>query len=97
MHVFNDKFEFQQLNPDDPVQDEKLGKIKHDRHYTYEDQLTCSKECLPNYEEKVFVVQKISMKGFVYFHFTFQFSVCGSCARHISCCGSVSLACDDQG
>jgi hypothetical protein len=67
--VFNNEFEFQQLNPDDPVQDEKLEKIKCDRHYTYEDQLTCSKECLPNFEEKVFVVQKISMKSFVYFHF----------------------------
>lgn len=45
--------EYFKLNPDDPVQDEKLEKIKHDRHYTYEDQLTCSKECLPNYEEKL--------------------------------------------
>jgi len=67
--VVNNEFEFQQLNPDDPVQDEKLEKIKHDRHYTYEDQLTCSKECLPNFEEKVFVMQKISMKSLVYFCF----------------------------
>jgi hypothetical protein len=53
------EFVFQQLNPDDPVQDEKLEKIKHDRNYTYEDEITCSKECLPNYEEKVFVLRKI--------------------------------------
>jgi hypothetical protein len=53
------EFVFQQLNPDDPVQDEKLEKIKHDRNYSYEDQITCSKECLPNYEEKVFVLDKI--------------------------------------
>lgn len=45
--------EYFKLNPDDPVKDKKLEKIKYDRHYTYEDQLTCSKECLPNYEEKL--------------------------------------------
>jgi 1,2-dihydroxy-3-keto-5-methylthiopentene dioxygenase len=50
---------FQQLNPDDPLQDERLEKIKYDRNYTYEDQITCSKECLPNYEEKVFVLHRI--------------------------------------
>jgi 1,2-dihydroxy-3-keto-5-methylthiopentene dioxygenase len=61
LHVFNSEFEFHQLNPDDPVQDEKLEKIKRDRHYTYEDQLTCSKECLPNFEEKVLVVQTASV------------------------------------
>lgn len=45
--------EYFELNPDDPLQDEKLKKIKYDRNYTYEDQITCSKECLPNYEEKL--------------------------------------------
>jgi hypothetical protein len=55
LHIKHE-FVFWQLNPDDPVQDEKLEKIKYDRNYTYEDQITCSKECLPNYEEKVFVL-----------------------------------------
>jgi hypothetical protein len=49
----------QQLNPDDPVQDERLEKIKRDRNYTYEDQLICSKESLPNYEEKVFMLYRM--------------------------------------
>lgn len=30
-----------------------LDKIKKDRGYSYEDDITCSKECLPNYEEKI--------------------------------------------
>ncbi|GJQ82796.1 hypothetical protein Trydic_g13499 [Trypoxylus dichotomus] len=30
-----------------------LERIKKDRGYTYEDVLICSKECLPNYEEKL--------------------------------------------
>lgn len=30
-----------------------LDKIKEERGYTYEDELVCSKECLPNYEEKL--------------------------------------------
>jgi 1,2-dihydroxy-3-keto-5-methylthiopentene dioxygenase len=28
-----------------------LDKIKKERGYTYEDETTCSKECLPNYDE----------------------------------------------
>lgn len=32
---------------------ELLNKLKKDRNYSYEDELVCSKECLPNYEEKV--------------------------------------------
>ena len=31
----------------------QLNKLKTERNYTYEDELICSKECLPNYEEKV--------------------------------------------
>lgn len=30
-----------------------LDEIKKKRGYTYEDEITCSKECLPNYDEKL--------------------------------------------
>ncbi|XP_014276555.1 acireductone dioxygenase [Halyomorpha halys] len=30
-----------------------LEKLKKERNYSYEDELTCSKDCLPNYEEKI--------------------------------------------
>lgn len=45
--------EYFQLNAGDPLHDVNLEKIKAERNYTYEDQITCSKECLPNYEEKL--------------------------------------------
>jgi len=32
-------------------QDTKLAQIRKDRHYDYEDQVTCSREKLPDYEE----------------------------------------------
>ena len=31
-----------------------LKKLKEKRSYTYEDEIVCSKECLQNYEEKVY-------------------------------------------
>lgn len=42
-----------QINCETYKTDGVLDKIKSDRGYTYEDQITCSKECLPNYEEKL--------------------------------------------
>lgn len=30
-----------------------LSSIKKERNYVYEDEITCSKECLPDYENKV--------------------------------------------
>lgn len=33
--------------------DVTLKELRQKRGYTYEDELTCSKECLENYEEKV--------------------------------------------
>lgn len=35
------------------MNDELLIKLKKDRNYSYEDEITCSEECLPNYHEKL--------------------------------------------
>ncbi|XP_019873464.1 acireductone dioxygenase [Aethina tumida] len=45
--------EYFKLNPATFSTDGVLDKIKKERGYTYEDELVCSKECLPNYEEKL--------------------------------------------
>ncbi|KAI4464578.1 acireductone dioxygenase [Holotrichia oblita] len=45
--------EYFNLDVDTYATDGVLEKIKKDRGYTYEDELVCSKECLPNYEEKL--------------------------------------------
>ncbi|CAH0391681.1 unnamed protein product [Bemisia tabaci] len=45
--------EYFQLNKKDPINDDTLIKLKKDRGYCYEDEITCSKECLPNYDEKL--------------------------------------------
>ncbi|KRT84487.1 hypothetical protein AMK59_1920, partial [Oryctes borbonicus] len=45
--------EYFNLNVDTYATDGVLEKIKKARGYTFEDELVCSKECLPNYEEKL--------------------------------------------
>ncbi|XP_048489312.1 acireductone dioxygenase [Plutella xylostella] len=45
--------EYFSINVDTYLTDGVLDKIKKERGYTYEDDITCSKECLPNYEEKL--------------------------------------------
>ncbi|CAH1987215.1 unnamed protein product [Acanthoscelides obtectus] len=45
--------EYFKLNPAALDKDDNLKKIKEERGYTYEDEMVCSKECLPNYEEKL--------------------------------------------
>ncbi|KAJ8910745.1 hypothetical protein NQ315_017202 [Exocentrus adspersus] len=45
--------EYFKLNVPTLDTDGVLDKIKKDRGYTYEDELVCSKESLPNYEEKL--------------------------------------------
>ncbi|CAK1540311.1 unnamed protein product [Leptosia nina] len=45
--------EYYCLNIDTFETDGVLDKIKKERGYTYEDQITCSEKCLPNYAEKL--------------------------------------------
>jgi len=45
--------EYFKLDKDTYATDGVLDKIKKERGYTYEDEINCSKECLPNYEEKL--------------------------------------------
>lgn len=45
--------EFFQLNAKTYDVDGVLSKIRKERSYNYEDQITCSKECLPDYENKL--------------------------------------------
>lgn len=40
------------------MNDEVLNSIKKNRGYSYEDEITCSKECLQNYESKVCIYKK---------------------------------------
>lgn len=47
-----------QLNTETYTEDGELEKIKQKRGYTYEDDITCSKECLENYDEKVMLSAK---------------------------------------
>lgn len=42
-----------QIQTDDWDNDPVLSKVRKDRGYTYEDMITCSREKLPNYDEKV--------------------------------------------
>lgn len=41
------------MNIDSFDTDGLLENLKKSRGYTYEDDITCSEECLPNYEEKL--------------------------------------------
>lgn len=42
-----------QINAKSHTTDELLQNLKIERGYSYEDEIKCSKECLPNYEEKI--------------------------------------------
>lgn len=45
--------EYFQVDHKDYKNDNTLIKLREARGYTYEDEITCSKGCLPNYEEKL--------------------------------------------
>lgn len=47
------RVEYFALNADTYKTDGILDKIRKDRGYSYEDEITCSKECLPDYENKL--------------------------------------------
>ncbi|CAH2050861.1 unnamed protein product, partial [Iphiclides podalirius] len=45
--------EYFNINVNSYQTDGVLDKIKEERGYSYEDEITCSKECIPNFEEKL--------------------------------------------
>ncbi|XP_055685690.1 acireductone dioxygenase [Lutzomyia longipalpis] len=45
--------EYFKINVDNHEADEMLQRVRKDRGYSYEDQITCSRECLPDYEAKL--------------------------------------------
>ncbi|KAI5756492.1 hypothetical protein M8J77_025471 [Diaphorina citri] len=45
--------EYFNIESENLLEDEVLTKLRKDRNYNYEDEITCSKDCLPNYEEKL--------------------------------------------
>uniref|UniRef100_A0A1B0DNK8 acireductone dioxygenase (Fe(2+)-requiring) n=1 Tax=Phlebotomus papatasi TaxID=29031 RepID=A0A1B0DNK8_PHLPP len=45
--------EYFKIDVDNHQTDDTLQKVRKDRGYSYEDQITCSKECLPDYESKL--------------------------------------------
>ncbi|XP_065219270.1 acireductone dioxygenase isoform X1 [Planococcus citri] len=53
--------EYFKVNEKNVAQDELINKLKAERGYTYEDELVCSKECLPNYEEKYVQISQLKI------------------------------------
>uniref|UniRef100_U5EVG3 Acireductone dioxygenase n=1 Tax=Corethrella appendiculata TaxID=1370023 RepID=U5EVG3_9DIPT len=45
--------EYFKINADSYKDDKTLSSLRKDRGYSYEDEITCSKECLPDYENKL--------------------------------------------
>lgn len=50
---------FWQIDSDPKKAEDQVNKLRKDRGYTYQDMITCSKDKLPNYEEKVNTVDRI--------------------------------------
>lgn len=44
---------FWQIDSNPKTAEEQVNKLRKDRGYTYQDMITCSRDKLPNYEEKV--------------------------------------------
>ncbi|KAH8395224.1 hypothetical protein KR222_002794 [Zaprionus bogoriensis] len=45
--------EYFKINADDYVNDALLNELRSKRGYTYEDEITCSEQCLPDYANKL--------------------------------------------
>jgi len=45
--------EYFQINADSPETDEQLQAIKKIRGYSFEDEITCAENCMPNLQEKI--------------------------------------------
>uniref|UniRef100_A0A8D8XZ09 Acireductone dioxygenase n=1 Tax=Cacopsylla melanoneura TaxID=428564 RepID=A0A8D8XZ09_9HEMI len=45
--------EYFNIEADNLLEDQVLTKLRQERNYNYEDEIICSQECLPNYEEKL--------------------------------------------
>jgi 1,2-dihydroxy-3-keto-5-methylthiopentene dioxygenase len=52
MHIFTHLLVLQ-ISIDETLSDPSLAKIRKERGYSYEDEITCCPEKLPNYEQKV--------------------------------------------
>ncbi|XP_034480969.1 1,2-dihydroxy-3-keto-5-methylthiopentene dioxygenase [Drosophila innubila] len=45
--------EYFKINADDYLNDKQLSELRTTRGYTYEDEITCSEKCLPDYANKL--------------------------------------------
>lgn len=52
-----------QIDTTDYSNDKLLMELKKKHDYSYEDEIVCSRECLQNYEEKVYI---FSMKKIIF-------------------------------
>uniref|UniRef100_A0A1B6DE05 Acireductone dioxygenase n=1 Tax=Clastoptera arizonana TaxID=38151 RepID=A0A1B6DE05_9HEMI len=50
--------EYIKIGDENNLEKDFLERVKKERNYAYEDEITCSRECLPNYDEKLKIFYK---------------------------------------